>query len=153
MGKKNKNIDKKTTFFQKLTDGTAFWSFFSNIWIVAMLGFVIWAFLLKSQKNNYIEDNNRLRDSISMLSLKLEQCSEENLMAFNFINSSTYEMNDLFQKINLIQQTINTIDDDILVNQLKSQIYKLQIQANTLNSQIIEMKQTLKGHQKKGASK
>lgn len=153
MGKKNKNIDKKTTFFQKLTDGTAFWSFFSNIWIVAMLGFVIWTFLLKSQKNNYIEDNNRLRDSISMLSLKLEQCSEENLMAFNFINSSTYEMNDLFQKINLIQQSINSIDDDVLENQLKYQIYQLKNQANTLNSKIIQMQKTLKGHQKKGASK
>ena len=151
MPKNNKNINNhKASMFRLLSNAEGLWSIFSKIWIFSLVIALFWAFSLKSQKNNWIEKNNNLRDSISLLKNNLDQCNYERMVAYNFINASKYDIDILSQQISLIQQSINKYEDVDLINELKSEISKLQTQAYNLNNQIVSMRQTIYGVQKRG---
>lgn len=146
------NITNKKTFLQMATHAESFWSFASKLWILSIVIFAIWAFSANYKNRIIGNENQQLKDSLTELNEVIVRTNEEKLLAFNFINSSTIEMNTLFQQIDIVKQNVNSMEEDERIKNLKQQIILLQNQANTLNNQITSMKKTLNSSQKKGKS-
>ncbi|MBN2892961.1 MAG: hypothetical protein JXL97_13925 [Bacteroidales bacterium] len=134
------------------THAESFWSFASKLWILSIVIFAIWAFSANYKNRIIGNENQQLKDSLTELNEVIVRTNEEKLLAFNFINSSTIEMNTLFQQIDIVKQNVNSMEEDERIKNLKQQIILLQNQANTLNNQITSMKKTLNSSQKKGKS-